>query len=112
MCDVVLIKKAVPPRIMWQKGWIIDYIKEKDEKMQGVKLVTTNSKSENVEFSRALQFIILLEIIKSKINDIIVDDTNTEKIQTRINIRILLMKLKIRMMQLLETILLLSNDGE
>ena len=79
MCDVVLIKKAVPPRIMWQKVWIMDYIKERDEKIQGVKLVTINSKSENVEFSRALQLIISLEIIKSKINDIIVDDTNTDK---------------------------------
>ena len=57
----------------------MDYIKERDEKIQGVKLVTINSKSENVEFSRALQLIISLEIIKSKINDIIVDDTNTDK---------------------------------
>ena len=67
---------------MWRKGRIVDYIKGKDGKTRVVKLVTINSKSEKVEFSRPLQLIISLEIINRKTNDIALDDTNTDQNKT------------------------------
>ena len=64
---------------MWRKGRIVDQIKGKDGKIRGVKLVIINSKSEKVQLSRPLQLIITLEIISSKINDIALNNTNTDK---------------------------------
>ena len=75
----MLIKEVVRPRIMWRKGWIADYIKGRDGKIRGVKLVIINSKSEKVQLSRPLQLIIPLEIISSKTNDIALNNTNTDK---------------------------------
>ena len=75
----MLIKEVVRPRIIWRKGWIVDYIKGRDGKIRGVKLVIINSKSEKVQLSRPLQLIIPLEIISSKTNDIALNNTNTDK---------------------------------
>ena len=47
--DVELIKEVVRPRIMWRNGRIVDYIKRRDGKIRGVKLVIINSKSEKVQ---------------------------------------------------------------
>ena len=75
----MLIKEVVRPRIIWRKRWIVDYIKGRDGKIRGVKLVIINSKSEKVNLSRPLQLIIPLEIISSKTNDIALNNTNTDK---------------------------------
>ena len=75
----MLIKEVVRPRIIWRKRWIVDYIKGRDGKIRGVKLVIINSKSEKVQLSRPLQLIIPLEIISSKTNDIALNNTNTDK---------------------------------
>ena len=93
----MLIKEVVRPRIIWRKGWIVDYIKGRDGKIRGVKLVIINSKSEKVQLSRPLQLIIPLEIISSKTNDIALKIQIRIKIQTRIKMK-LLMKSEIRMM--------------
>ena len=45
----MLIKEVVRPKIMWRKGRIVDYIKGRDGKIQCVKLVIINSKSEKVQ---------------------------------------------------------------
>ena len=75
----MLIKEVVRPRIMWRKGRIVNYIKGRDGKIRGVKLVIINWRSEKVQLSRLLQLIIPLEIISSKTNDIALDNTNTDK---------------------------------
>ena len=75
----MLIKEVLRPRIIWRKRWIVDYIKGRDGKIRGVKLVIINSKSEKVQLSRPLQLIIPLEIISSKTNDIALNNTNTDK---------------------------------
>ena len=78
ICDAVLIKEDVRPRIIWRKG-IVNYIKRRDGKRRVVKLVIVNSKSEMVELGRPLHLIVPSEIINSKTNDIAVDDKNTNK---------------------------------
>ena len=75
----MLIKGIVRPRIMWRKGWIVDYIKGRDGKIRGVTLVIINSKSGKIQFSRSLQLVIPLEIISSKTNNIAPNNTNTYK---------------------------------
>ena len=64
---------------MCRKGRIVDYIKGRDGKLQGFKLVIINSESEKIQFSITLQLIILLEMINSKTNDMDLDNTNTNK---------------------------------
>ena len=79
ICDAVLIKEDVRPRIIWRKGRIVNYIKRRDGKIRVVKLVIVNSNSEMVELGRPLHLIVPSEIINSKTNDIAVDDKNTNK---------------------------------
>ena len=63
---------------MWRNWRIVDYIKRRDRKIRGVKLVIFNSKAEKVQLSKPLQLIIPLEIISSKTNGIALDNTNTD----------------------------------